>query len=117
MTASEIKEVSETEPGCQRLMTISGIGPLISTAMVAAIGKGEAYDRGRDFTAWLGLVPRQYSTGGSSHHDAAQKLAQVQLWRLVGGSLNAYAAQQTWRRISQQTGPDRMECPEFRQGL
>jgi transposase len=32
--------------------------------MVAAIGKGEAYDRGRDFAAWLGLVPRQHSTGG-----------------------------------------------------
>ena len=64
MTTAEIKEVSETEPGCQRLMTIPGIGPLISTAMVAAIGKGEAYDRGRDFAAWLGLVPRQSSTGG-----------------------------------------------------
>lgn len=64
MTTSEIKAVSETEESCQRLMTIPGIGPLISTAMVAAIGKGEAYDRGRDFAAWLGLVPRQHSTGG-----------------------------------------------------
>ncbi|WP_227288039.1 IS110 family transposase, partial [Boseongicola sp. H5] len=64
MTTAEIKEVSETEPGCQRLMTIPGIGPLISTAMVAAVGEGEAYDRGRDFAAWLGLVPRQSSTGG-----------------------------------------------------
>ncbi|WP_282129210.1 IS110 family transposase [Roseobacter litoralis] len=64
MTTSEIKDVSETEKGCQRLMTIPGIGPLISTAVVAAIAKGEAYDRGRDFAAWLGLVPRQNSTGG-----------------------------------------------------
>jgi transposase len=45
-------------------MTIPGIGPLISTATVAAIGTGEAFERGRDFGAWLGLVPRQYSTGG-----------------------------------------------------
>ena len=45
-------------------MTIPGIGPIISTAVVAAVGTGEAYDRGRDFAAWLGLVPRQYSTGG-----------------------------------------------------
>ena len=45
-------------------MTIPGIGPMISTAMVAAIGLGEAFDRGRDFAAWVGLVPRQYSTGG-----------------------------------------------------
>ena len=61
MTTSEIKSVSESEASCQRLMTIPGIGPIISTA---AVGTGEAYDRGRDFAAWLGLVPRQYSTGG-----------------------------------------------------
>ncbi len=45
-------------------MTIPSIGPLISTATVAAIGTGEAFARGRDFGAWIGLVPRQYSTGG-----------------------------------------------------
>ena len=45
-------------------MSIPGIGPMISTAMVAAIGVGDAFDRGRDFAAWVGLVPRQYSTGG-----------------------------------------------------
>ena len=47
-------------------MSVPGVGPLISTAVVAAIGTGEAFDRGRDFGAWLGLVPRQYSTGGRS---------------------------------------------------
>jgi len=45
-------------------MSIPGVGPVISTAVVAAIGTGEAFTRGRDFGAWLGLVPRQYSTGG-----------------------------------------------------
>ena len=45
-------------------MSVPGVGPMISTAVVAAIGTGEAFDRGRDFGAWLGLVPRQYSTGG-----------------------------------------------------
>ncbi len=64
MTTAEIKDLSASEESCRRLMTIPGIGPLISTAVVAAIGKGEAYDRGRDFAAWLGLVPRQNSTGG-----------------------------------------------------
>jgi transposase len=43
-----------------------GIGPIISTAMVAAIETGEAFDRGRYFGAWLGLVPRQFSTGGKT---------------------------------------------------
>ncbi|MFP4496523.1 MAG: IS110 family transposase [Halochromatium sp.] len=60
----EIDAVSQDQPECTRLMTVPGIGPVISTAMVAAIGTGEAFDRGRDFGAWLGLVPRQYSTGG-----------------------------------------------------
>src|SRR5580692_3535845 len=64
--ASEIEKISEKEANCQRLMSVPGIGPLISTAVVAAVGTGEAFERGRDFGAWLGLVPRQYSTGGRS---------------------------------------------------
>ena len=62
----EIEELSRVEAKCQRLMTEPGIGPVISTSLVAAIGSGEAFERGRDFGAWLGLVPRQYSTGGRS---------------------------------------------------
>ena len=62
----EIEELSRVEAKCQRLMSVPGIGPVISTGLVAAIGTGEAFDRGRDFGAWLGLVPRQYSTGGRS---------------------------------------------------
>jgi hypothetical protein len=44
-------------------MTVPGIGPIISSAMVAAIGTGDAFSKGRDFGAWLGLVPKQLSTG------------------------------------------------------
>jgi len=62
----EIEELSRNEANCRRLMSVPGIGPVISTAVVAAIGTGEAFDRGRDFGAWLGLVPKQYSTGGRS---------------------------------------------------
>ena len=62
----EIEKLSQVEATCRRLMSVPGIGPLISTAIVAAIGTGEAFERGRDFGAWLGLVPRQYSTGGRS---------------------------------------------------
>ena len=62
--SGEIEEISRTEENCVNIMTIPGIGPMISTAMVAAVGKGEAFDRGRDFAAWVGLVPRQFSTGG-----------------------------------------------------
>ncbi len=63
-TTNDIEMISQCEGNCQRLMSVPGIGPVISTAVVAAIGTGEAFERGRDFGAWLGLVPRQYSTGG-----------------------------------------------------
>jgi transposase len=44
-------------------MSVPGIGPIISSAMLAAIGTGEAFTNVRDFAAWLGLVPKQMSTG------------------------------------------------------
>jgi transposase len=46
------------------MMTVPGIGPIIASAMVSAVGDGAAFGKGRDFAAWLGLVPRQMSTGG-----------------------------------------------------
>lgn len=62
--SSEIEEIGRSEENSANIMTIPGIGPLISTAIVAAIGQGDVFDRGRDFAAWVGLVPRQFSTGG-----------------------------------------------------
>ena len=61
--SAEITRVVEQDPACQRLMTVPGIGPIISSAMVAAIGTGDVFAKGRDFGAWLGLVPKQMSTG------------------------------------------------------
>ena len=60
----EIERVSKENSLCRRLQQIPGFGPLVSTATVAAIGNGSAFRRGRDFSAWVGIVPRQYSTGG-----------------------------------------------------
>jgi len=59
----EIEGIARQEAGCERLMSVPGIGPIIFSAMVAAIGSGDAFSKGRDFAAWLGLVPRQMSTG------------------------------------------------------
>lgn len=59
----EIEAIARADETCRRLMTVPGIGPIIASAMVAAIGDGAAFLRGRDFAAWLGLVPRQTSTG------------------------------------------------------
>lgn len=46
--------------GCQRLMTVPGIGPIIASDMVAAISNGAPFAKGRDLAAWLGLVPKQF---------------------------------------------------------
>jgi transposase len=61
--SSEIGVLARQDTGCERLMSVPGIGPIISSAMVAAIGTGDAFAKGRDFAAWLGLVPKQMSTG------------------------------------------------------
>ena len=61
--SEEIEALARQDPACERLMTVPGIGPIISSAMVAAIGNGAVFTKGRDFGAWLGLVPRQISTG------------------------------------------------------
>ena len=59
----EIGTLARQDKACERLMTVPGIGPIISSAIVAAIGAGDAFSKGRDFGAWLGLVPKQMSTG------------------------------------------------------
>ena len=48
----------------RRLTTIPGFGAIVASALVAAVGHAESFDRGRDLAAWLGLVPRQFTTGG-----------------------------------------------------
>jgi transposase len=61
--AAEIEALAEQDDGCQRLMTVPGFGPIISSAVVAAIGNGTGFRQARDFGAWLGLAPKQESTG------------------------------------------------------
>src|SRR5260370_1347031 len=60
--SSEIEALARQDKGCERLMTVPGIGPIISSAMVAAIGTGDAFSKGRDFGACLGLAPKPLST-------------------------------------------------------
>jgi transposase len=61
--SAQIEALARQDDGCQRLMTVPGVGPIISSAVVAAIGNGSGFKQGRDFGAWLGLVPKQASTG------------------------------------------------------
>ena len=59
-----IERAAQHNEACQRLAGIPGIGALTATALIAAIGKGGAFRKGPEFAAWVGLVPREYSTGG-----------------------------------------------------
>jgi len=61
---AELQRIAKQDDTCHRLMEVPGVGPLVSTALVAAIGNGVTFRKGRDLSAWLGLVPRQHSTGG-----------------------------------------------------
>jgi transposase len=63
---AEVEQIAASDPACQRLRQIPGVGPLVATAIVAAIGNGAAFHKGREFSSWLGLVPRQHSTGGKA---------------------------------------------------
>jgi transposase len=58
-----IEEIAKRDEGCRRRMAVPGIGPVVASAMVAAIGDGAAFTKARGFGAWLGLVPKQVSTG------------------------------------------------------
>ncbi len=60
----QLKVYSQQNDACQRLQTIPGYGPIVSSAFYMVIGNGAAYRRGRDVSASLGLVPRQHSSGG-----------------------------------------------------
>jgi transposase len=55
--SGEIEAIARRDAGCERLMSVPGIGPIISSAMVAAIGTGDAFTKGRDFAALAGLGP------------------------------------------------------------
>src|SRR4029434_97592 len=62
----QLEGLATTHPECQRLMTIPGIGPITATALIAAVGDVGVFKNGRQFAAWLGLVPKQHSTGGQT---------------------------------------------------
>jgi transposase len=60
----EFAQLARTDEVARRLTSIPSVGALNATALVAAVGKAEAFDQARDLGAWLGLVPRQHTTGG-----------------------------------------------------
>jgi transposase len=79
----EIQAVADMDDVTRRLMSIPGIGPLGATALIAAVGDGKQFERGRDMAAWLGLVPAQYSTGGRTQLGAISRRGNPYVRRLL----------------------------------
>jgi transposase len=59
-----VEKIARENEACRRLIVMLGVGPVMATAIIATIGNGAAFRKGRDFAAWLGVVPEEHSTGG-----------------------------------------------------
>jgi transposase len=79
----EIEGIASANDTARRLMTIPGIGPLAATGLLAAAGEGKQFRKARDMAAWLGLVPREYSTGGKTKLLGISKRGSSYLRRLL----------------------------------
>jgi transposase len=90
--------IGAAHPVCQRLMTVPGIGPLTATAVVAAVSDAAHFKNGRQFAAWVGLVPQQHSTGGKPRLLGISKRGDVYLRKLL-----VHGARATLRWIGRKT--------------
>lgn len=79
----EIKNLARSSPVAQRLMQLQGVGPVIATALVATLGQGQAFRKGRDFAVSLGLTPKQHSTGGRAQLLGISKRGDAYLRQLL----------------------------------
>jgi transposase len=79
----QVTVIARHDAACQRLVEIPGFGALSATALVAAIGKGTTFRKGRDLAAWLGLVPLQKTTGGKPTLMGISKRGSAYLRRLL----------------------------------
>jgi transposase len=79
----KLTAMGQAHPACQRLQTIPGIGPVSATALIAAIGDATQFKNGRQLAAWLGLVPREHSTGGKPRLLGMSKRGNIYLRKLL----------------------------------
>ncbi|MDH0873723.1 transposase [Rhizobium pusense] len=77
------KKLARLTNVARRLQTMPGIGPLTALAVEAFAPKMATFARGRDFAAWLGLVPRQHSSGGKERPRRISKAGQADIRRLL----------------------------------
>ncbi len=81
--AAELEAATKTDEELRRLCTIPEIGPVTASAVAAFAPDLDTFDTGRNFAAWLGLVPRQKSTGGKSKLGSVSKMGQTDIRRLL----------------------------------
>jgi transposase len=81
--AGELETASKTDAALRRLRTIPGIGPVTAGAVATFAPDLDTFDSGRNFAAWLGLVPRQRSTGGKVRLGSVSKMGQTDIRRLL----------------------------------
>jgi transposase len=77
-----IQQRAQNDEACQRLTAIPGIGPVTATALIAAVANGSAFRKGRHLSAWIGIVPRECSTGGKQKLLGISKRGNAGLRRL-----------------------------------
>ncbi len=115
--SGEIEAIARQDAGCERLMSVPGIGPIISSAMVAAIGAGDAFAK-EDIEAWQSLPACPVRPGGMGCIDQAQELGAPRAQAMARGGQEAAAPQRARHRPRQQAGAHRLErsCawPELR---
>lgn len=80
---AEILDRHRADPASRRLATIPGVGPIVASALAATMGDAERFRSGRHFAAWLGLVPRQNSSGGKARLGAISKMGDRSLRSLL----------------------------------
>lgn len=81
--ADELEVATKTDDELRRFCTVPGIGPVTAGAIAAFAPDLETFDSGRNFAAWLGLVPRQHSTGGKTRLGAVSKMGQCDIRKLL----------------------------------
>lgn len=79
----KIVDLSKKSEVCQRLEKISGVGPIVATAFWASVANPQAFKNGRQVAAWVGLVPRQQSSGGQTRLGGITKTGQVYLRKMI----------------------------------
>ena len=81
--ANDLEAATKTDQELRRLCTVPGIGPVTAGAIAAFAPDLENFDSGRNFAAWLGLVPRQHSTGGKTRLGSVSKMGQCDIRKLL----------------------------------